>query len=184
MASQMFPILDSVDAVYTAADERSLSAQLRRSWIAAGVFAAVTVGALIPTIALRIQWATMLVTVVLGGLGIFLWGMKITPPLAYLKHLREIHSGLSRTVEGRLVQVEDGQPTFREGIDCYAFVINVGTDPLRPDDPQDERLLYWDAQKPMPQWSVGDRVAITAHGNDVIALRILGQSYNPAGLRP
>jgi hypothetical protein len=165
---QTFPVLDNPDAVYTADDEAALSRQLKRSWAAAGVFAGVTAAALMPTIAPRIQWATMLVTVTLGGLGIFLWGMKVTPVLAYRRHMREIHTGLSRSVVGRLARVNDGQITFREGIDCYPFVVNVGA----ADDPKDERLLYWDAQKPMPEWQIGDMLNITAHGNDVIALSV------------
>ncbi|GHU68952.1 hypothetical protein FACS1894184_12060 [Clostridia bacterium] len=167
-----FNVIDNPDAVYTAKDEASLSGQLRRSWIAAGVFAAVLTAALIPTLVVRIQWATMLVTIVLGGLGIFLWGMKITPALSYRRHVREIHSGLSRQVEGRLRQVDEGV-TFREGIDCYAFVVDVGDDAEHV-DPKNERLLYWDAQKPMPKWQVGDNLRITAHGNDVISITVEG----------
>ncbi|MDR1600449.1 MAG: hypothetical protein LBS11_11365 [Oscillospiraceae bacterium] len=166
-----FPVIDNPDAVYTAEDEAALAGQLRRSWIAAGVFAAALAAALIPTLALRVQWATMLATVGLGALGIFLWGMKVTPALSYRKHAREIHSGLSRQVEGWLARVDEGQITFREGIDCYAFVVNVG-DPNHP-DPKDERLLYWDAQKPFPDWRIGSKLKITAHGNDVIALSVV-----------
>ncbi|MDR0397531.1 MAG: hypothetical protein LBH66_09570 [Oscillospiraceae bacterium] len=165
-----FPIIDSPHAVYTAADEEALSRQLRRSWIAAWVYAAILAAAMIPTLVLRLQWATILVTVALGGLGIFLWGMKITPALSYRKHLREIHSGLSRDVEGWLERVDNSHLTFREGIDCYAFVVNVG-DSARP-DPKHERLLYWDAQKPFPDWRVGDTLRATAHGNDVITLQV------------
>jgi hypothetical protein len=156
------------NAVYTQDDFTAIGLQIRRGIFLAAVLAAVAFVLIGFTLAWRIQWATMAVTFLWGALTIFLWGMKLTPPLAYRRHLRETHQGLSRQVIGKLVRF-DVDPTFREGSDFYAFLVNVG--PV--DDPEDERLFYWDAQKPRPHTALGNRVEITSHGNDIIGLRLL-----------
>lgn len=109
------------------------------------------------------QILTIGVTLVWGALVLFFWGMKLTPLLCYRKYLRDIHRGLSRTVEGVLVRVDDDL-TYRDGINCYAFILNVGN----LDDPEDERLLYWDARLLKPSVPVGASVRVRAHGNDII----------------
>ena len=110
------------------------------------------------------QIITIAVTLVIGALIIFIWGMKLTPLLSYRKYLREIHSGLSRDVEGVVTQL-DTETTFRDGLSFYGMIVNVGD--LK--DPEDERLLYWDAQLGKPPVAVGDKVTVHAHGNDIIS---------------
>lgn len=111
------------------------------------------------------QVITIAVTGVWGSLVIFLWSMKLSPLLSYRRYLREIKGGLSRDVQGVVIQFDEG-PTFRDGLNFYAMIVNIGD----VDNPEDERLLYWDAHLPRPQIQAGDRVRARAHGNDIIAL--------------
>lgn len=111
------------------------------------------------------QVVTIAITAVWGSLVIFLWSMKLSPLLAYRRYLRDIKGGLSRDVEGVVTQFDDA-PTFRDGLNFYAMIVNVGD----TNDPEDERLLYWDAHLARPEIHVGDRVQARAHGNDIIAL--------------
>lgn len=104
------------------------------------------------------------VTLVFGAMIIFLWGMKMTPLLSYRKYLKEISSGLTRDVEGTIVSF-DADTTFRDGVSFYALIVNIGD----LQEPEDERLLYWDAQLPKPaDIAPGDHVRFHAHGNDII----------------
>ena len=77
-----------------------------------------------------------------------------------------LRTGLHRTVEGRLTRF-DTQTTFRNGLGFYAVMVNIG----RGDDPEDDRLLYWDASLPKPALHEGDRVLFLVHGNEIIGLQ-------------
>jgi len=113
------------------------------------------------------QLLTIVVTAVLGSAILFLWSMKLSPRLAYRKYLSEAYRGLSRTVCGEVKAVE-ADLSFRDGLYFYGCVVNVGN----LDEPEDDRLLYWDAQLGRPPFAVGDAVCMKAHGNDIIGLGI------------
>lgn len=115
------------------------------------------------------QIITIAITVAFGALIIFLWGMKMTPRLCYRRYLREIHAGLSRTVEGVVTQL-DADLAFREGLYFYACIINVGD----INEPEDDRRLYYDAQLGAPPFAISDKVRICAHGNDIIGFDPVG----------
>lgn len=111
------------------------------------------------------QILTIGITILWGMVLIFLWSMKMSPRLSYRRYLRELRGGLSRTVEGMVMDLSEEQ-TFREGLHFYGMILSVGDGK----DPEDERLLYWDAQLGRPDLAIGDRVRIHAHGNDIIGL--------------
>lgn len=111
------------------------------------------------------QVITIAVSLVLGAALIFLWGMKLTPRLAYRKYLRELHSGLSREVHGVVTDLNE-TTTFRDGLTFYGMIVNVGD----VNDPEDDRLLYWDAQLGRPDLAAGDTVSVRAHGNDIMGM--------------
>jgi len=115
------------------------------------------------------QMLIIAVTLVWGALLIFFSGMKVSPLLHYRRYLREIHGGLSREVSGMLVRFEE-DTTFRDGLSFYAMVVTIGDG----NEPEDERLLYWDARLARPGVAVGDQVRIQAHGNDIIGFENKG----------
>ena len=108
------------------------------------------------------------VTILFGGVWILLHGLRLGPHLAYRRFLRELQSGLSREEDGVVIRF-DTDTTFREGLNFYQLVINVGD--LK--DEKDERLLYWDAALPRPALEKGARVRAKVHGNDLICLESL-----------
>ncbi len=112
------------------------------------------------------QIITIAITLVVGSLIVFFWGMKLTPLLCYRKYLKEITRGLSRTVEGVVVRFDEGT-TFRDGLFFYAMIVNIGD--LK--EPEDERLLYYDARIARPDIREGDTVRFQAHGNDIIGTK-------------
>lgn len=111
------------------------------------------------------QIIVIAITLVCGCIIIFFWSMKLSPLLAYRRYLKEINNGISRYVEGVVTQVDE-QTTFREGLSFYGVLINVG----EANDPDDDRILYWDVQHGQPTMHVGDRVYIHAHGNDILGV--------------
>ncbi len=111
------------------------------------------------------QAITIGVTIVCGSLLIFLWSMKLSPLLYYKRFLREAYRGLSRDVEGVIVRWDE-ETTFRDGLSFYALMVNVGD----LQEPEHERLLYWDGQLSRPEFHLGDSVRLLVHGNDIIGL--------------
>jgi hypothetical protein len=150
--------------VYGKSDWEAIDSQIKRGMTGMIIGLAAAIAAITATLIVRIQWATMLVTVVWGSVSIFLWGMKLTPPRAYRKFLNEIHSGLSRETAGKVVSFSE-DVSHREGLPFYQLVINIGDNK----DPEDDRLYYWNAQKTKPAFIPGEHVKITSHGNDIIA---------------
>lgn len=111
------------------------------------------------------QIITIAITLVWGVAAIFFWGMKMTPLLSYRKFLRDLDKGLTREVEGVVTEI-DADLSFRDGLSFYRLIVNVND----LENPEDERVLYWDAQLGKPDLAVGERIFVVAHGNDMISL--------------
>lgn len=113
------------------------------------------------------QVLTIAITLVWGSILIFFWGMKLTPHLCYRRFLRETYTGLTRAMEGCVVSFDE-MTTFREGLMFYRLIINVGD----IKNPEDERLLYWDARLSKPALQTGAQVHTVVHGNDIIGFSV------------
>ena len=48
---------------------------------------------------------------------------------------------------------------MREGVKYYPMMLSVGD----MDNPEDDRLFYYDANLPRPDWQIGDMLTVTAH---------------------
>ena len=166
------------EALHTARDKEKNRIQIRRWLIFLLAFAVLGAGLIAVSFSIRdathinnpnenvSQALTIAVTLVWGGLLIFFWGMKLSPHLHYRRFLRELYSGLSRTLEGRVVEFDEGT-TFRDGLLFYRLLINAGD--LK--NPEDERQLYWDARLERPMLMEGLFVSARVHGNDIIGFR-------------
>ena len=129
---------------------------------------AVLLAALIASLWVRWQWATVLVTVLWGGLLIFSWGMKIAPLRAYRRYLMELFAGARRSAEGVVVSFSE-EEAYKEGVLFFALLINTDT----KQDPMGESLYYVDRCKPRPALAPGDVVRITSWGNFMTAWEVL-----------
>ena len=47
----------------------------------------------------------------------------------------------------------------RDGVKYYPMMLSVGN----MDDPEDDRLFYYDANLPRPDWKCGEMLTVTAH---------------------
>jgi len=153
--------------VYLARDRTENNNQLRRRllWWGIGLIALLVliISSFIRDLgirdqALRREWLTSLLSVVTGTFAIFTFGMFISPVLAYRKHLNNVMDGRKREIRGSFKGIEESQ-VVRDGVWFYPVTISAG-DPL---DEADDRLLYYDANKPLPGWHVGQILSISAH---------------------
>ena len=169
---------DALEArVHSAADRERNQKIIRRRLVVLGITAVLMIALVVASLIWRdntrlnnpresiSELITIGATVLWGWFAVFFWSMKITPHMCYRKYLREIARGLTRTVEGQVVRFDE-HTSFREGLGFYAMIVNIGD----LQEPEDERLLYWDARLARPAVAQGDSVRVLAHGNDIIGL--------------
>lgn len=151
--------------IYGAEDFESNAKQLKREWTLCALLSIPLLALLVFSLVRRMEMVTIIVTIVWGALLIFLGSLKLGPVYAYRRYLREVTSGLSRKTQGVVVSYAEDL-TFKEGVQFHVLVVNVGT----KEDPEDERMFYYDHYKPQPGLQPGERVSVTSHSNFVIGL--------------
>ena len=144
--------------MYTEQDYTDICNQLKRRWLALGFPAAVLFVAVIVSFVFRIKWLTIALSVALGAFCIFSYGMLLSPVIAYRRHLDEVLHGKVRSTTGAFKEMES-QPVMRDGVKYYPMMISVGD----MENPEDDRLFYYDANLPRPDWKTGETLTVTAH---------------------
>ena len=144
--------------MYTEQDYTDICNQLKRRWLALGFPAAVLFVAVIVSFVFRIKWLTIALSVALGAFCIFSYGMLLSPVIAYRRHLDEVLHGKVRSTTGAFKEMEN-QPVIRDGVKYYPMMISVGD----MENPEDDRLFYYDANLPHPDWKTGEMLTVTAH---------------------
>lgn len=144
--------------MYTEQDYRDICAQYRRRLLALCIPAGVLAAAAIAFFVLRIRWLTTVLTILAGVYAVFFWGLFVSPVFSYRRHLDEVLHGRVRTAEGIFKEMEE-EAVIREGVKYYPMMLSVGN----PDSQEDDRLFYYDANLPRPDWQPGERITVTAH---------------------
>ncbi len=137
-------------------------AQTKKRWIVLGIPAALLLAGVVVSFIVRIQWLTIALTIALGAYAIFSYSMLLSPLICYGRHLAGCVSGRTSKTEGAFKSMEEA-PVPRDGVMFYAMMLNVGD----MDEEEDDRLFYYDANKPRPDWQVGDRLIIFSHDKAV-----------------
>lgn len=108
------------------------------------------------------------VTTVLCGLAfcafIFGWSMLVAPLNAYRKHIDHALRGHTHDTQGVFAEIEDA-PVVRDGVSFWPMTVNVGAG-LRDDG---NRLFYYDANLPRPDFRAGETLLLTSYDNRVTA---------------
>lgn len=157
--------------MYTPEDE----AQARRIWrrrllislapAAAGL--GLGVGLFVAGCALRsdtLWMATAALTVLGGGAFLFLFGVWAKPARDYLRHVGLMLRGRKRETVGILTRFSP-EVCERDGLWCHAMMVNLGSG-----EEEDDRLLYYDAEKPAPAMPIGTRVRVESNDKMVCGI--------------
>ena len=111
----------------------------------------------------RLQYAAMAVGAV-GFMAVyFVCSFKVSPWVKYNRFLREMQNGQRRRAECEFLYFTP-ETRLHDGVEVHEMIVTVGAEEA------DERLYYWDADKPMPALQKGDRVAVESFGNFVVSL--------------
>lgn len=101
---------------------------------------------------------TAFLTLVGGGYLLFFYGVSVRPALIYRKNLRFLLTGRKRVTTGIFKEFSE-DVTDHDGMECHAMLLNVG----EKNDPEDDRLFYYDAYKPLPEMPIGARVTVQSN---------------------
>ena len=144
--------------MYTEQDYQDIRGQIKRRFFVLGIPALLLLAAVIVSFVFRIKWLTMVLSLVLGAGCIFCYGMFLSPVIAYGRHLGEVLHGRVRSTTGAFKEMET-QTVMRDGVKYYPMMISVGD----MENPEDDRLFYFDANLPRPDWKIGEMLTVTAH---------------------
>ncbi len=144
--------------MYTEQDYQDIRAQLKQRLLALGIPAFLLLAAIIVSFVYRVRWLTTALSLILGAGCIFSYGLLLAPVIAYKRHLDEVLHGRVRSTTGAFKEMES-QTVMRDGVKYYPMMISVGD----MEDPEDDRLFYYDANLPRPEWKSGEMLTVTAH---------------------
>lgn len=152
--------------MYTLEDLQDIQKLLKKRWrltaIPAGLVLAAAVAVFVHGQLSRSDhlWKLTAVLTILGsGWFLFIFGLYIRPARSYRVHVHYMLEGRKRITTGVFKSFSE-EISVRDGVECHAMMLNVGS----TDDPEDDRLFYYDAHKPRPSCALGTRV--TVHSND------------------
>lgn len=111
-------------------------------------------------------WQLTAVLTILGGASyFFLYGLYVRPARQYRAHVDYMLHGRLRATTGVLKSFSE-DISDREGVECHAVLINIG----EKDDPEDDRLFYYDTYKPRPEVSIGARVTVQSNDRMIASM--------------
>ena len=148
--------------MYSEQDYQDISQQLKERLIVLGIPAALLLAGIVLSVVFRVEWLTVVLTVAEGCYCIFAYHVLLWPIIAYRRHLDDVLHGRVRTLKGAFKEMED-DAVLREGVMYYPMMLNVG----KMEDPEDDRLLYYDANLPRPDWQPGEMLTVTVHDKAV-----------------
>ena len=134
-----------------------------------GMLCAIAIAAYIITHNARMEagwWIVSAAVIVAGAFLIFFWGVYLSPLSKYERHVNQMLHGRQRETRGVLKEVET-ELCHRDGVDCRRVWINVGD----KNADEDDRQLYLDALKPMPEIALGTPVIATSNDNMISDLK-------------
>ena len=152
--------------MYQVQELDSLNRQVRKRqllvYVPSGLMAAGAIAAALPFA--RIQWLTVLLTILAASLCVFCDSMFLAPLRAYRRHLDSALNGIKRQMDCTFKSIES-ITCLREGVYYYAMMVSIGN----PKDEEDDRLLYYDAEKPLPNFVEGESLHIVYHDKNVVS---------------
>lgn len=148
--------------MYSEQDLQQIKDQLRRRSIFCGIPAVLLLAGVIVSVVSRAEVLTDVLSVLLGAWVIFACGLFISPVAAYKKHLESVLHGHTRTLTGAFKEMEENA-VIRDGVRFYPLLLNVG----EMDQEKDDRLFYYDAALPRPDWHEGEMITVVSHDKNL-----------------
>lgn len=150
--------------MYTTADLTAVTQQKNKRIALLAIPGALLLAGIVVSLIFRMEWLTSLLSVVLGILLIFCLDMFILPLHRYEKHLTHALGGKTRQNTGWLKEMEENL-VVKEGLPFYPVILNIN----KMENEEDDRLFYWDAHTPRPDWQPGQKLTLTSYDKRITA---------------
>lgn len=148
--------------VYNEQDLKDIKQQFRQRLIKCLIPAVLLLAGIVVSFVFRIEFLTIALSLVLGAFAIFVWSMALSPVRAYQKHLENVLHGITRELTGAFKEMDE-EAVIRDGVRFYPMLLNVGD----MNKEMDDRLFYYDAALPRPDWQKGEMLTIVSHDKNV-----------------
>ena len=151
--------------LYTAEMLESLNGRLKKRWILAGIVAALLLAGFVWSAAVRVEWLSVVLVVLIGGFLIFYIEMFCRPLLDYRKLMVSALSGRSHDRDMEYVRTEPDSSSV-DGVSCRSLIFLGDADKHG----SREMLLYWDEEIPLPALQEGKTYSVRYTGRNIIAI--------------
>ncbi len=151
--------------LYSAEMLASLDGRLKKRWILLGIISALLLAGFVWSVAVRMEWLSVVSVVLLGIFLIFFIDMFCKPLLDYRKLVSSALYGRSHERDLEYVRTEPDDSRV-DGVSCRSLIF-LG-DPDRHGSR--EQLLYWDAEIPLPALQEGQSCTVRYTGRNIIAI--------------
>ncbi len=144
--------------MYTHQDFEELTAQLKKRSTLLLIPCVLLFAALVYSLVIRLEWLTMVLTLMLGTVMIFGYTMFLSPVRLYRRHVEHGLKGRVRQTTGHLKEMEE-TPIWREGLMVVPMILNIND----MKNEEDDRLFYFDGRQPRPDWQQGDKITLSSY---------------------
>ena len=148
--------------MYTESDLQAVLQQRKRRWMVLSIPLAVLAAVLVGSLVVRVEWITTMTTIVGGILLIAGYDLFIKPLSDYAKHVDNMLHGRKREIELPFASLS-GDISLVDGVRYYAMTASDFDEKGKPY----ERLFYFDAEKPLPSFEVGEMLHIVFHDKEI-----------------
>lgn len=159
--------------MYTETDLNSIQTQLKKRSIALLIPVAILLVLFIYAVTQHMHrneslaWLAYASLFLLTVLVIFCDSFFLSPLRAYKHHIKDALYGRTRELKGFFKSI-DSTPCLRDNVAFYPLILSEGD----LNNEEDDRLFYFDAQKPFPPISVGDSITIISNDKRVAKITI------------
>lgn len=144
--------------MYTDADFYAIDAQVKKRWGILSIPCVLLLAILVASLVLRIQWLTILCTLLCGGALIFFYDLFLKPLCCYRCLMRNILTGIRRETDA-IFSSFSTEVAQVEGVDYYTMNVVC-----QDDEGEDyDRFFYFDIQKPFPPLKAGEPIRVIYH---------------------
>ena len=151
--------------LYTAEMLESLNGRLKKRWILVGIVSALLLAGFVWSVAVRAEWLSIVLVILLGAFLVFYIEMFCRPLLDYRKLMVSALSGRSHDRDMEYVRTEPDSSSV-DGVSCRSLIFLGDADKHG----SREMLLYWDEEIPLPVLEEGKTYTVRYTGRNIIAI--------------
>lgn len=149
--------------MYNRKDYENACADNKKHLIILVLISVIGIAAIIYSFIVRVEWITILLTIILLCIITFHVGVFYIPSNKYKKQLYMLLNGRKREISGTLKSINKTIVKHND-LDCYTLVVKIGEVKYGDDD----RVIYWEISKKMPEFIIGNSIKFTTFDKTII----------------